>query len=100
MAGLPFLLGFMAKETFYGAVVGGGKIEELTVALAVAVLASALATIYALKLFVGTFFGPDAPPERRGYPRSKISFWLLLVPAILLVPQVVGGVIPAGIWAA
>jgi multicomponent K+:H+ antiporter subunit A len=94
MAGLPFLLGFMAKETFYGAVVGGGKIEELTLALAMAVIASVLATIYALKLFAGTFLGREAPPEGRGYPRHKISLWLLLVPAVLLAPQLIGGVVP------
>lgn len=93
MAGLPFLLGFMSKETFYAAV-AGGKITGLTVALAVTVAASTLATIYALKLFVGTFWGPLPPPEGRGYPRHKISPWLLGIPAVLLVPQVLGGVVP------
>jgi multicomponent K+:H+ antiporter subunit A len=38
--------------------------------------------------------GTEEPPEGRGYPRHKISRWLLIVPAVLLVPQVVGGVIP------
>jgi multicomponent K+:H+ antiporter subunit A len=94
MAGLPFVLGFMAKDTFYLAV-AGGPIEGLTLALAITVLASTLATIYALKLFVGTFWGTLDPPPDRGYPRYKISKWLLIVPAILLVPQVVGGVVPA-----
>jgi multicomponent K+:H+ antiporter subunit A len=93
MAGLPFVLGFLAKDTFYQAV-AGGPIEGLTLALAITVLASTLATIYALKLFVGTFFGPLEPPTDRGYPRYKISPWLLIIPTILLVPQVVGGVIP------
>jgi multicomponent K+:H+ antiporter subunit A len=93
MAGLPFVLGFMAKDVFYLAV-AGGPIEGLTLALAVTVAASTLATIYALKLFAGTFMGSVEPPVDRGYPRYKISRWLLIVPTILLVPQVIGGVVP------
>jgi multicomponent K+:H+ antiporter subunit A len=92
MAGVPFLLGFMSKEVFVYAVLGDtpGRL----VFLAITVAASALAFGYAAKLFVGTFFGSSEPPTDRGYPRKKISPWLLIVPAILLVPQVVGGVIP------
>jgi multicomponent K+:H+ antiporter subunit A len=100
MAGLPFVLGFLAKDTFYQAV-AGGPIEDIVaggwgnvLALAITVAASTLATIYALKLFAGTFLGPDAPPTDRGYPRHKISPWLLIIPTILLVPQVIGGVVP------
>jgi multicomponent K+:H+ antiporter subunit A len=93
MAGLPFVLGFVAKDTFYLAV-AGGPVEGLTLALAITVLASTLATIYALKIFAGTFLGPEDPPVDRGYPRYKISRWLLIVPAILLLPQVIGGVVP------
>ncbi|MBA4156660.1 MAG: DUF4040 domain-containing protein [Gemmatimonadetes bacterium] len=93
MAGLPFVLGFMTKDTFYQAV-AGGPIEGLTLALVITVLSSTLATIYALKLFAGTFLGSVEPPTDRGYPRHKISPWLLIVPAVLLVPQVVGGVVP------
>jgi multicomponent K+:H+ antiporter subunit A len=93
MAGLPFLLGFMSKETFYTAV-AGGPIEGLTLALVISTVASTLAVIYALKLFVGPFGGHREPVTDRGYPASKISPWLLLVPGILLVPQVVGGVLP------
>lgn len=93
MAGLPFVLGFMSKEALYSAV-AGGKVEGLRLALAVAVVGSTLATIYALKLLVGAFWGPRPPPEHRGAPRERISPWLLIVPGVLLVPQVVGGVIP------
>ena len=92
MAGLPFLLGFMSKEGFVYAVLGDGTGNLL--AIAVTVIASALAFGYAAKLWVGTFFGSETPPEDRGLPRQKVSVWLLLVPAILLVPQVLGGVVP------
>jgi multicomponent K+:H+ antiporter subunit A len=100
MAGLPFVLGFLAKDTFYEAV-AGGPIENVVaggwgtvLALTITVAASTLATIYALKLFAGTFLGSEPPPTDRGYPRHKISPWLLIVPTVLLVPQVVGGVVP------
>jgi multicomponent K+:H+ antiporter subunit A len=92
MAGVPFLLGFMSKEVFYEAVAGDA--QGLTFAMVVAVAASAMAVTYALKLFVGTFWGPEEPPEGRGYPRYRISAWLLIVPAVFLVPQLLGGVIP------
>ena len=93
MAGLPFVLGFLSKDALYAAV-AGGKIAGLTLALALTVAASTLATIYALKLFWGTFWGAHTPPEGRGYPPHKLSPWLLAVPAALLVPQVLGGVLP------
>jgi multicomponent K+:H+ antiporter subunit A len=93
MMGVPFLLGFMAKEVFFEAVVGP-DLTLLTWTVAAASIGSALAAIYALKLWAGTFFGDREPPEGRGYPRSKISAWLLVIPMLLLVPQVVGGVIP------
>ena len=92
MAGLPFLLGFMSKEVFVYAVLGDGSGNVL--ALTVTVIASALAFGYAAKLFAGIFLGRETPAEGRGLPRDKVSVWLLLVPAILLVPQVVGGVVP------
>ena len=94
MIGMPFLLGFMAKDTFFYAI-ADGPIEGLTLALVITVLASTLAVIYALKLWAGVFFGSEEPPTDRGYPRDKISVWLLVVPTLLLLPQVVGGVIPA-----
>jgi multicomponent K+:H+ antiporter subunit A len=94
MIGMPFLLGFMAKDTFFYAV-ADGPIEGFTLALVITVVASILAVTYALKLWAGVFFGSEEPPTDRGYPRKKISVWLLIVPAILLVPQVVGGVVPA-----
>jgi len=93
MAGLPFVLGFMAKETFYTAV-AGGPVEGLTLALGLATLASVLAVVYAGKLFVGTFWGWEHADRARGYPRAQISPWLLAVPAVLLLPQVIGGVLP------
>jgi multicomponent K+:H+ antiporter subunit A len=95
MAGLPFLLGFMAKDVFFQAVIGGPTVEEITLYLGLTLLASTLATIYALKVWAGTFLGSEPPVLDRGYPPKKISPWLLIVPGVLLLPQVVGGVFPA-----
>ncbi len=93
MAGVPFLLGFVSKEVLVYAVLGETPGRILYLGLTAA--ASALAFGYALKLFAGTFLGKDSPVEDRGYSRGEISPWLLIVPGILLVPQVVGGVVPA-----
>jgi multicomponent K+:H+ antiporter subunit A len=91
MAGVPFLLGFMSKEVFFGAI-AKGDVEGRLLAIAIAVLASAMAVTYSLKLFVGTFWGTHDPPPRD--PARKISPWLLIVPSLLLVPQLLGGVVP------
>jgi NADH:ubiquinone oxidoreductase subunit 5 (subunit L)/multisubunit Na+/H+ antiporter MnhA subunit len=92
MAGLPFLLGFMSKETFYtgggrrrgGAHLrhgGGGGGEHAGDDLRAEALRRHL-------------LGAGGPARGARLPAHKISPWLLIVPAVLLVPQVVGGVIP------
>ena len=93
MAGVPFLLGFVSKEVLVYAVLGETPGRALYLLLTAA--ASALAFGYALKVFWGTFMGDEAPDPGRGLPRSEVSPWLLIVPAFLLVPQVIGGVVPA-----
>lgn len=93
MGGFPFLLGFMSKEVFLEAILGA-RLPGVVAAIAAAVVGGAMAVVYALKLFVSTFWGPELPPEARGYPRHEISRWLLVVPAILLLPHVIGGIAP------
>lgn len=93
MAGAPLVLGFISKEILFEALLaerGAGA----AIALAAAVFGGVLAVTYALKLFVSTFWGPEIPPEERGHPRHEISAWLLLIPALLLAPQVIGGLAP------
>ncbi|MDI1483622.1 hydrogen gas-evolving membrane-bound hydrogenase subunit E [Polyangium sp. y55x31] len=93
MGGFPFVLGFMSKEVFLQALLDA-RFPGAVAAVAAAVLGGAMAVVYALKLFVSTFWGPELPPDWRGYPRSEISRWLLVVPAILLLPHVIGGIAP------
>jgi len=93
MGGFPFLLGFMGKEVFLDALLAA-RFPGVAAAIAAAVVGGAFAVVYALKLFVSTFWGPDLPPEKRGHPRHEVSPWLLIVPAIFLLPQVIGGIAP------
>ncbi|CAN5680209.1 putative monovalent cation/H+ antiporter subunit A [soil metagenome] len=95
MAGFPLLLGFVSKEAFYKAVMGG-SFSGWSPALIATMIGSTLAVAYALKVFVSTFWGPADPPEASKLkPEYRPSVWLLIVPAIFLVPQLVGGIIPA-----
>ena len=93
MGGFPFVLGFMSKEVFLQALLDA-RFSGAVAAVAAAVVGGAMAVVYALKLFVTTFWGPRLPPDARGYPRHEISRWLLVVPAILLLPHVLGGIAP------
>ncbi|MGK4002129.1 hydrogen gas-evolving membrane-bound hydrogenase subunit E [Sorangium sp. So ce1036] len=103
LAGAPLVLSFLAKEIFYEAVLaaGPGLAGPLrAAALALALAGSALAVTYALALLAGVLGGEAAPPRGRGTPRRAISGWLLVTPALLLLPQVVGGVAPGLVSAA
>ena len=93
MGGAPFLLGFMTKEALFEAILLE-PMPIIIVAAAAAIAGGAMALAYALKLFVSSFWGPMSPPEDRGYPRQELSPWLLIVPAILLLPQIIGGIAP------
>lgn len=96
MGGFPFLLGFMAKEAVLEAL-AEASFPGLRAATSAAILGGAMAIVYGLKLFISTFWGPELPPDERGYDRREISPWLLVVPAILLLPHVIGGIAPGWI---
>lgn len=93
MAGLPLTLGFVSKEEFYGIVLGG-EFERITPTIAAVALGSALMVGYSLKVFVRVFLGGERREEVEGRPPEQLSRWLLIVPGILLVVQVVGGIVP------
>lgn len=93
MGGFPFLLGFMGKEVFLEALLDA-RFPGVRAAIAAGILGGAMAVVYALKLFVSTFWGPDLPSEERGYPKHPLSRWLLAVPALFLLPHVIGGIAP------
>lgn len=92
MAGAPLLLGFISKEILLEAVLAAPEGVRV-VAMVLVLTGSAFAVVYSLKLFVDTFLGSHEPdPARTSNHVSKRR--LLVVPALLLVPQVVGGVAP------
>ncbi len=93
MGGVPLLLGFMSKEALFEAILLE-PMPILVISAIAAMAGGAMALVYALKLFVSSFWGPRLPPENRGYPRHELSAWLLIVPAILLLPQIIGGIAP------
>ncbi|WP_437732067.1 hydrogen gas-evolving membrane-bound hydrogenase subunit E [Sorangium sp. So ce1335] len=99
LAGAPLLLSFVAKEIFYEAVLHQPRLgAALPLAAALAVAGSALSVAYALALLACAFPGGAAPPpaERgaRRRPRAA-SRWMLVAPALLLLPQLAGGLAPA-----
>jgi multicomponent K+:H+ antiporter subunit A len=93
LAGSPLLLGFLSKELFLEAVIGGSG-GRLTFPVVVVVVAGGLAAAYGLKIFVAMLFGSESPPADRPGRRGGASRWLLVVPACLLAPQVLGGLFP------
>jgi len=93
MGGVPFLLGFMSKEALLEAILLAPMPIRI-IAGAAAIAGGAMALAYALKLFVSSFWGPELQSDDGGYPRQQISPWLLVVPAILLLPQIIGGIAP------
>jgi formate hydrogenlyase subunit 3/multisubunit Na+/H+ antiporter MnhD subunit/multisubunit Na+/H+ antiporter MnhB subunit len=93
MAGLPMTLGFVSKEEFYGIVLGG-DFDRITPAIAAVTVGSALMVAYSLKILIGVFSGGERREEAGGHPPESISRWLLIVPGILLMVQVVGGLVP------
>ncbi|WP_437875597.1 hydrogen gas-evolving membrane-bound hydrogenase subunit E [Sorangium sp. So ce513] len=103
LAGAPLLLGFVAKEIFYGAVLDQPRLgAALPLAAALAVAGSALSVAYALALLACAFPEQAAPPPPGGAPRRPraASRWLLVAPALLLAPQLAGGLAPALVVAA
>lgn len=93
MAGFPLVLGFLSKEILYELLLEN-RSPGGALAVAAAVGGSVLAVTYSLKLFVSTFWGAAEPHGDVGHPRHEISLWMLVVPALLLVPQVLGGIAP------
>lgn len=92
MAGSPLLLGFVAKELFLETVVGAGWVANLP-QVVVVVTAAALTVAYGLKIFTAMLFGSETPPPDRRKP-GALSRWLLGIPALLLLPQLIGGIAP------
>ncbi|MER5886255.1 Na+/H+ antiporter subunit A [Streptomyces sp. NPDC001941] len=78
MAALPPLLGFVAKEAAFGALLDGSPAERWVLALIV--LGSALTTAYTLRFLWGAFARKPGTPDTRVHP---VGAALLAPPALL-----------------
>ena len=91
MAGLPPLLGFVAKESALDAL-----IHTSGWATAVVVIGSILTTAYGLRYFFGAFgrYGADSDHETVGADAPRPTRAFVLVPAVLALATVAGGFFP------
>jgi multicomponent K+:H+ antiporter subunit A len=93
MAGVPLLNGFLSKEMFFAEAVQTHADAWLdTVAPYAAVLGSALAVAYSIRLIHSIFLG--APPE--SFPRQphEPPFWMRFPVMFLVIACLVVGVVP------
>ncbi|MCL4871538.1 MAG: DUF4040 domain-containing protein [Anaerolineae bacterium] len=98
MAGIPLLLGFVAKELLLEAALHTGYPDWLGwLAVVAVVLASLLNVAIALRLSYGVFFGPERYPKREGYKLHDPYPAMLLGPAVLVVLSLLFGVWPGGL---
>ena len=98
MAGVPPMVGFVAKEESFYAFIGvsdatwAGDVTALSIAAgAIAVLAAALTLAYSMRILVGAFAGPVRQPDL--YDPGAAFLLPAAIPAVLglvlgLVPQV------------
>lgn len=88
MAGLPPTLGFAAKELAFGAYVGGGLLETIT--LAGLVLGSAFTVAYSLRFLWGAFASEENVPDSKVHSPGP----LFQAPAMVLATlSVLGGLL-------
>lgn len=106
MAGIPPLLGFVAKEAFYGVLFDGAALANAPLLRALLVLAhlvtSALLALTAYRITAGVFFGPRAARAEAAHHGAGM-LWLspLVLAGMTLVLGVgVAGTLPQRVFAA
>ncbi len=98
MAGIPPLLGFIAKEKALETYLDYGDFQGAAVVLVVIVVGSILTFTYSARYVLGVFGAfadPDADPVGRTAPAPAVGFWAPA--AVLAVFTVVAGLAPATI---
>jgi NADH:ubiquinone oxidoreductase subunit 5 (subunit L)/multisubunit Na+/H+ antiporter MnhA subunit len=96
IVGGPLLLSYTAKDLFFDVVFTRNR--EMWPALLVMV-GSILSVAYSIKLVVATFWGEEEPGDKRAVPDQKVPAWLLIIPALLITPQLIGG-LALNLWEA
>ena len=93
MAGVPLLNGFLSKEMFFAEAVETHADSWVdTIAPYAAVLGSALAVTYSIRLIHSIFLG--APPESFSREPHEPPFWMRFPVAFLVIACLVVGIIP------
>ncbi|WP_425326576.1 monovalent cation/H+ antiporter subunit A [Pseudaminobacter salicylatoxidans] len=93
MAGVPLLNGFLSKEMFFAEAIETHALSVLdTAAPYVAVLASAFAVTYSIRLVHSVFFGPK-PTDLPRKPHEP-PFWMLFPMLFLVVACLIVGTVP------
>jgi NADH:ubiquinone oxidoreductase subunit 5 (subunit L)/multisubunit Na+/H+ antiporter MnhA subunit/multisubunit Na+/H+ antiporter MnhB subunit len=93
IVGGPFLLSYTAKDLFFTAVLTQSREDWLPWLV---LLGSILTVSFSIKLVVATFWGKEDPAAHRIAPTQKVSNWLLIIPALLIMPQLIGGLLVSG----
>ncbi len=90
IVGGPLLLSYTSKDLFFDVVFK--ETGEIWPA-ALVTLGSILTVAFSIKLVVTTFWGTEEPEESRTGGDNKVSPWLLIIPGLLILPQLLGGVL-------
>jgi multisubunit Na+/H+ antiporter MnhB subunit len=100
MAGVPPLLGFVAKDEVYAALFHNAWLAERPLAMALVVAATlaagTLLVAVAARLTLGVFFGPERPHRREGHGHGSAALPLWPAPLLLAVLTLVLGAASAG----
>jgi len=87
IVGGPFLLSYTSKDLFFEIVLT--QTSDIWPALLV-IVGSTLTVAFSIKLVIPTFLG-TAEPDGRRVVQQNVSLWLLIIPGLLIIPQLVGG---------
>lgn len=88
IVGGPFLLSYTAKDLFFDVVFTG---ERETWPALLVIIGSVLSVAFSIKLVVATFWGKEEPEDKRAVADQNVPVWLLIIPALLITPQLIGG---------
>jgi NADH:ubiquinone oxidoreductase subunit 5 (subunit L)/multisubunit Na+/H+ antiporter MnhA subunit len=94
IVGGPFLLSYTAKDIFFDVVFTQNQWSWPALLV---ILGSILTVAFSIKLVVATFWGKEEPEMNRIDLTQKVPRWLLIIPALLIMPQLIGG-LSVNLW--
>jgi NADH:ubiquinone oxidoreductase subunit 5 (subunit L)/multisubunit Na+/H+ antiporter MnhA subunit len=100
MAGIPPMLGFVAKDSFYATVLASGLLADRPSLRAVVLLGCLATSVFlaatAAKLVFGVFLGRERPGRHEGATVGRLPLWTS--PALLAAASLVLGLTSLGHW--